>query len=183
MNFHTFVRQSSCAILLSLLFLIKGCYLFNRNSADIPPEFPGRSEIGSLGDVDPDWPFYTLDGEEKTFKSYENKVIFLTIWATECKECQSALPGIQQLYDSMMGEKVVFILLSDEDNNTLREFVEISGLTVPVYMYKDELQDVLKIPKVPTTYIIDRQGSIVFSHFGAARWDDITTRKFLRELQ
>ena len=183
MNPRTSVRQSSCAILLSLLFLINSCYLFKMNPVDDTPELPERSEIGSLGAVDYDWSLYTLDGTEMTLRDYENKVIFMTIWASWCGASQSVLPGIQRLYDSMMGEKVVFMLLSQEDGDTLREFAETSGVTVPVFMYKNELPDELQTIETPTTYIIDRHGSLVFSYIGAAKWDDLTTRKFLRELQ
>jgi thiol-disulfide isomerase/thioredoxin len=179
---HSSQRDTFCLCFLFLFVLMIDCYLFQMNPSKNPPEFPERSEIQSLGDVDLAWPFYTLDGEEKTFKDYENKVIFLNIWATWCGACQSELPGIQRLYDSMTGEKVVFMLLSDEGDSTLREFVETSGLTVPVFTYKNELTVELKIVEIPTTYIIDRHGSIVFKHIGAAKWDDIMTRKFFREL-
>jgi thiol-disulfide isomerase/thioredoxin len=170
-------------LLLLGAFLCSSCFVFTKRYWSDPPTFPDSSELKSMGTLDEDWVFYTLNGEEKSFEDFKGKVVFLTVWATWCSACQSELPGIQRLYDSMMGEKVIFMLLSNEGDSTLREFVETSGLTVPVYMYKDELQDVLKTPVVPRTYIIDRQGSIVFSHFGAARWEDLTTRKFLRELQ
>ncbi|UCE18592.1 MAG: TlpA family protein disulfide reductase [Gemmatimonadota bacterium] len=183
MSTHTFVKRSPCAVLLSLIFLINSCYLFKTNPAGDPPEFPERSEIMSQGVVDYEWSFFTLDGEEKTLKDYANIVIFMTIWATRCEDCLSELPSIQTLYDSMMGENVVFMLLSDEEEDSLIEFVETNGLNVPVYTYKNELPDVLKAIETPSTYIIDRHGSIVFKHIGAAKWDGLTTRKFLRELQ
>ena len=183
MSSHSFARQSASTIFLSLLLLINGCYLFSMNKVNIPPEFPELSKIRSLGDVDFELTMYTLNGEEKAFKDFENKVIFLTVWATWCDACLSILPGVQRLYDLMSGENVSFLLLSAEDESTLQEFVETSGLTVPVNTYKNVLPVQLKTEETPTTFIINRRGSIVFKHIGAAKWDDLTTRKFLRELQ
>jgi peroxiredoxin len=183
MNNRTSFRQLSCVIVLSFFFLTSGCYLLKTNPADDTPDFPERTEIESLGTVDYDWSFYTLDGTDRTLRDYEDTVIFMTIWESGFGPCRLVLPGIQRLYDSMMGENVVFMLLSPENGDTLREFVERSGLTVPVYTYRNGLPDELQTVETPSTYIIDRHGSLVFSYIGAAKWDNLTTRRFLRELQ
>ena len=157
--------------------------MFKMNRGELPPKFPERSEIESLGSVDYGWSFYALDATEQSLRDYENKVVFITVWSTQCSVCQSLLPGIQRLYDSMRGENIIFVLLSRENRGTLQNFIETSGLTVPVYFYENELPVGLKIEETPTTFISDRHGSIVFKHVGAAKWDDLTTRIFLRELQ
>jgi hypothetical protein len=35
---------------------------------------------------------------------------------------------------------------------------------------------------IPATYILDRQGVVVFQHIGAATWDTDRVRSFLRSL-
>ena len=176
-------RQTFCVIILSLIVINSSCYVFSTRPSEIPPEFPDPDQLTPLGDVDVEWSFLTLDGKEKRLKEFEKKVIFLTIWATWCGACRSEMPGVQRLYDSMQGENVAFVLLSKEDESTIRDFMHMNDYTFPVFRYTNRLPDALRTAAFPTTYIIDQYGSVVFSHIGVAKWNDLTTKNFLRGLQ
>jgi peroxiredoxin len=178
-NPHSAVSHSAFALLLGMLMLSSGCFVFTKEYWTDPPEFPKSSELKSLGKVDGGWTFFTLDGIETSFRDFEGKAMFLIVWATGCGSCQSELPGVQRLYDSMKDTGVAFLLLSEEDGGTVQEFIETQGYTFPAYVYEGKLPDVLRTDTLPTTYIIDRQGGIVFSHAGTARWDDPSCKHFL----
>jgi hypothetical protein len=59
--------------------------------------------------------------------------------------------------------------------------VERRPLNLPLYVATD-VPDVFEGHGVPTTTIIDRQGTVVFRHSGAARWDGEACLDFLRDL-
>ena len=135
-----------------------------------------------MGNLDYDWTFYSLDGGENSFRDFEGQVIFLTLWATRFGTCQSEMPGLQRLYDSMWDTGVAFLLLSEQEGNMVQEFMDTNGYTFPTYVYEKKLPDVLRTDTCPTTFIIDRKGSIVFSHVGTARWDAQECKHFLYHL-
>lgn len=169
-------------ILLCAVVLSCGCFLFTKRYWSDPPAFPKGSEMESMGTLDYDWTFSTLDGQENSFGDFEGRVVFITIWATWCGTCQSQLPGLQRLYDSMWDTGVAFLLLSEQDGKTVQEFMGTNGYTVPAYVYEKKLPDVLRTDTPPATFIIDRKGSIVFSHIGTARWDAQECKHFLYHL-
>ena len=167
------------ALLLGLLVLSSGCFVFTKKYWADPPEFPRTSELTSLGKVESEWTFSALDGTEMTFRDFEGKVIFLTIWATSSRSSRSELPSVQRLYDSMKDTGIAFLILSEEDGGTVLEFIETKGYTIPAYIYEGKLPAVLRTDVLPTAYVIDCQGDVVFRHAGSTRWDDPSCKHFL----
>ena len=113
---------------------------------------------------------------------FKGKVVFMNFWATWCRPCGAEKPTIQNLYNYLKNEDVVFLLISNEKKETVQAFVEKRKFTFPVYLYKDDLPNVLKSPGIPATFILDRDGVIVFKHVGLAKWDDESCWSFLRGL-
>ena len=142
-----------------------------------PPPFPQEE---SLADVE--WKFQSLDGEETSLSAFEGKVLFVNLWATWCGPCVVEMPSIQRLYEQFPQEDVAFLLVSDERPDVVEEFVQEKGWELPLYVSKDEKPSAFKTLGIPATFILDREGRIVFRHVGSAAWDDESTVRFLTEL-
>lgn len=148
-----------------------------------PPQFPEPSELSTIGTADYSWSYRTLDGKEIMFSDSKGKVIFINFWATWCGPCKAEMPNIQSLYDSLKNKDIVFILVSDEDEETVRKFLDKSQYTFPVYLRDKELPEVFETRGIPATFIISRGGNVVFKHVGAAKWDDESSLSFIRSLK
>ncbi len=146
------------------------------------PKFPSLTEESDFGKVDYNWSIHTLEGEEVQLSKFEDRVVFLNLWATWCKPCRIEMPGIQNLYDELKDEDVVFLLASNENEETVRGFMKNEPYSFPVYLFGEDLPDVFKTRGIPATFIIDRNGKIVFKHMGAAKWDDESCLRFIRSL-
>lgn len=62
-------------------------------------------------------------GTDASLKGLHGKVVVLEFWATWCSNCVKAIPHFNELADSLKGEPVQFIAVTDEDEKTVRAFL------------------------------------------------------------
>lgn len=144
---------------------------------------PAGPEVKTQGKADASWVLRTLDNQEVRLADFEGRVVFLNVWATWCRPCLVEMPGIQNLYEEFKGEGVVFLLVTTESPDHVRRFVTRQKWQLPVYTAPDDVPEVFASESIPTTFILNRRGEIVFKHVGAARWDTDECRRFLRGLR
>jgi len=141
------------------------------------PELPLR---------DPDlyaWSVVDLDGNEVEMSAYSGKVLFLNVWATWCAPCRLELPNIQRLYDAMKErDDVAVVLVSKEEPETVRAFLEENRYSFPTYLAADDVPGPLRPRGIPATFILSPEGKIAYAHTGAAAWDTDKTKDFLGAL-
>lgn len=135
-----------------------------------------------LGAADWRWTLKKLDGEEISFSQFRRKVIFLNVWATWCGPCRREMPEIEALQESLRGENIEFVLVSEEELDPVKEFVAAEGLSTPVYISASPLPEVFESRGIPATFLIDPQGDVVFRRTSAAGWNNDTCRDYLRAL-
>jgi thiol-disulfide isomerase/thioredoxin len=126
-----------------------------------------------------------LKGNTLDFNELKGKVIFLNLWATWCGPCRMEMPSIQNLYNTIDQEKVVFVMLSldtEENHNKVIKYVSDKQFSFPVYVPESALTDQLKVPSIPTTFIIGKDGKIKSKKVGTAKYDTDKFREFLNEL-
>jgi len=126
-----------------------------------------------------------LNGTIVDFKTFKGKTIFLNMWATWCGPCRFEMPSIQKLYDQVDQDKIVFVMLSlDQDNSVEKvvNFVKEKEYTFPVYLPKGYLPDQLQVRTIPTTFVISPEGKIAAQEIGAANYDTDEFKTFLEGL-
>ena len=123
-----------------------------------------------------------LKGRAVSLADYKGKPVFVTFWATWCRFCTGEMPSIQKLYDSMKGEDVVFLMISNEDGGKVRPFLEKNRYTLPALLQEGALPAVYRTEGIPATFILDKQGKIARKQVGAMDWDNDEIRKLLRDL-
>ncbi|MGH9861578.1 MAG: TlpA family protein disulfide reductase [Candidatus Acidiferrales bacterium] len=152
-----------------------------RNACPAPSAEPARAN--DLGAADYDWRLTALDGRELSLGEFQDKVVFLNVWATWCGPCRREMPAIQRLHDSVSGDGVALVLVSEEDAAEVRAYVEKGKYTFPVYLSAGAVPKMFNTGTIPATYVINPQGRVVFEHIGAAAWDSDVCQSFLRALQ
>jgi len=120
----------------------------------------------------PDQTLTSADDAEFELSSLRGSVVLLDFWATWCKPCRFALPAYAKLYEKYgdSGLKVIAISV-DHDATALTHYLRKNP--VPFTILKDpkgRLAQQMGVTKMPTTFLIDREGKIevFFPGFGTS---------------
>lgn len=136
-----------------------------------------------VDNVDYNFQLKNLNGETVSLESFKGKVIFLNIWATWCAPCIAEMPDIQSLYDKIDKENIVFVMLSiDSSEEKAKKFIEKKGFTFPTYMAASRVPDLFRVPTIPTTFVINKNGQVASKNVGMANYDKKSFQEFLERL-
>lgn len=188
-NKHLFIGIGAGAVLTIALIFLAGYVLYltmapspEKMEAMLrPPEFPSNQQVSVYDQIE-GWSVRSLEGTEVELSQFKGRVVFVNFWATWCKPCVTEMPSIQSLYNHLKHEGVVFLLISEEKEETVQDFVDEKRYSFPVYLCAADRPPAFKSRGIPATFILDRDGEIVFKHVGSAKWDDKSCRSFLRGL-
>lgn len=145
------------------------------------PRAERETKLVTLKDSDYQWAYQDLEGTLESFSSLKGEVIFLNYWATWCPPCIAEMPNIQALYDQM-GDKVRFVLLSQESPDVIQAFMDKNAYRLPVFRPMGNPPAVFQSRAIPATYVIDPDGRIVVQKTGSARWDSQEFINYLESL-
>lgn len=132
--------------------------------------------------MDYDWTVRDLEGQPFDMAETRGKVLFLNFWATWCPPCVAEMPSIQRLYDHLQGEGIAFVLVTNEEPEPVRQFLERHDYTMPVYVAGGPVPRGLQPRAIPTTYIVGPDGKVMLKHTGAMEWDAPRVTEFLENL-
>lgn len=126
----------------------------------------------TYGQEAPDFALPLTDGSEaKLSEILEDKeVVVLNVFASWCIPCKEEFPEMENAYRKYRDKMEIIAVTGDPDDtmDTMIEYKEDHGLSFPVGV-KNESIESLKVGGFPTTYIIDRNGKIVYSQASAFR--------------
>ena len=101
---------------------------------------------------------------------YREKTLFINFWATWCKPCLEEMPSIQKSQDILKNESIVFLLASNETAEQIEKFKNEHKYSFN-YVRVANVEE-LNIMALPTTFIFNPDGELVFSEMGYREWDD-----------
>jgi thiol-disulfide isomerase/thioredoxin len=132
-----------------------------------------------------DFQLHDLNGNPVDFKTFKGKVVFLNLWATWCGPCRSEMPSIQKLYNESDQSKIAFVMLSLDENKfvgKVKKYVEEKQFNFPVYMQSGRLTSQLNVDVIPTTFVIDKNGSIAVKEIGMKNYNTAKFKRFIEKL-
>ncbi len=136
-----------------------------------------------LSEEDLSFSLLNVKGEQVQLKELVGKVIFMNIWASWCPPCVHEMPTIQSLYDVVKNEEdIEVVLLSmDEAPEKAIMFLRSRKLKMPNYFPTSALPDVFNSEGLPTTFVISKEGQIIYKKEGAADYSASVFKKWLIE--
>lgn len=116
-----------------------------------------------------DFTLRDLEGKKVALKDYRGKVVLINIWATWCGPCRQEIPDLIKLrnkyYDK--GFEVLGVVVSSKEED-VRKMVKEFKINYPVLFGTEKaLKPFGKIPSIPRTFILNRDGEIVEDFTGS----------------
>lgn len=138
-----------------------------------------------VGDRFPDIAFTSTDGRSRSITDLRGKVVMVHFWGSWCPPCLRELPTLETLQRILLdktGDDVTLVLLQlREPISTAREWAERQGVTgLPladsgasteddtflVTASGEQIPDRDLARMFPSSYVLDRNGIVLFSHTG-----------------
>lgn len=120
----------------------------------------------------------TLDGEFLALDELKGSVVLLDFWATWCKPCHLAVPGLRSL--AKKRDKAPFELISistDSDQEKLKLFIDENRMNWPqVWDERGEIARDYGVTSYPTYVVIDHEGVVVYRSSGWGSSKDMEIR-------
>jgi thiol-disulfide isomerase/thioredoxin len=129
-----------------------------------------------------DFTLKDMQGADVTLSDYAGNVILLDFWATWCAPCRIEIPGFIEMVNDYGDRGFVVLGVSiDDAPDALQLYAEELGMNYPV-LIGDGRDDIKTsygpLIGFPTSFIIDRNGTICHKHTGYAPKD-----AFVREIE
>lgn len=122
----------------------------------------------------------SLDGDRFTLSSYTGRAVAFLFVGAHCSACREALPRYNKLYPNALKAGVQLVLVSVDDIDETRAFVEESIVDVPVLIaphgHNPFMKD-YKIAGTPSYCLISAEGVVQSSGFAIANsseWKALT---------
>jgi thiol-disulfide isomerase/thioredoxin len=149
---------------LALVLLLSGCH-FKPAGPELVSETTPKVISGQLDIALPTHP----SGETYKLAAHRGQVVLIDVWATWCEPCRDALPLYQDLATEFgpRGLEVVTINV-DADAAPIAPFLKEAKVNLPVLRDPDAhfVEPNLKVKMMPTTFLIDKKGTVRFVHEG-----------------
>lgn len=105
------------------------------------------------------------NNEEKKLSDFRNgKPTFIIYWASWCSDCRKQLPDVEKLYKEYKDKvNFVFVNVVDGERENVKQakaYIKESNFTFDYYKSTDNAIDVMKVKKIPTKFIADKNGKI-----------------------
>lgn len=125
-----------------------------------------------------------MQGQQQSLLDYRGNIVLVQFWATYCTPCRTEMPTMNRLLDKMRGKafRIVTVNMA-EPKDQVRRFLDEVPVKFPVLL--DENDATLgrwKVFAAPANFILDKDGEIIYTLYGAIEWDNEEMVKRLSEL-
>ena len=135
----------------------------------------------------PELALLNIQGERRDLEDYKGSVLLVNFWATWCPPCVKELPSIAKARELLSDEPFdVLVINVGEDKTQIEDFLRtrLGGVLNLEVLVDDNLVAVKdwKVRALPTTYIVDHTGRVVYSAMGEHDFSEAVVIDKIREL-
>ncbi|MCP4407577.1 MAG: TlpA family protein disulfide reductase [Gammaproteobacteria bacterium] len=122
----------------------------------------------------PDFVLTDFDGNTHRLSDYRGKVLIVNFWATWCPPCREEMPSMQRAWEKLQQQNILMLAINvGEDEDTIFQFTANYPVDFPLLMDLDsKVVSAWPVRGLPTTFVVDPQGRLVYRAIGGREWDD-----------
>lgn len=127
-----------------------------------------------------------MDGKRHALEDYRGKVVLINFWATWCPPCVREMPSMERLYQAL-GDEPFVVLAVNQWENTDHVFAFMGQIDVfpsfPILFDPDSaVSEAFGVKGLPTSFLLDRDGRVVYRAVGGREFDHPEILQLIREL-
>lgn len=130
----------------------------------------------------PDFALRSLEGQNLRLSEFRGEVVMINFWASWCGACRQAMPALNELDEKYRRAGLVLLSINIDDETQRAEQMAL-GLKIRFPVLRDEQKAVSRLYQadtMPLTVLVDREGTVRYSHVGYNLGDE---RKYISELR
>ena len=106
--------------------------------------------------------------ESIELNKYKGKIVYMDFWASWCPPCLESLPFLESLHKNLPEEEFKIIAINiDEEKNQAESFLKDHPISyLNLYDPEGSIGKKLRVQNMPTAFLIDRDGNVLFKHSG-----------------
>ena len=137
----------------------------------------GGSEFSLLtklnGTPAPDFKLLDADEKEHTLAEYKGKPVIVNFWATWCPPCRKEIPSMNRAWHKIKDEGIAMIAINvGESADEVFAFTAEYPIDFTVLLDNSgQVSSSWPIRGLPTTFILDTDGNLVYQAVGGREWD------------
>lgn len=128
-----------------------------------PPPPPPLLAVGAVA---PDWELKTPGGRKVSLRSLRGNIVVMDFWATWCGPCKLAMPAVQKLHEKFDGEPVRVFGINCWESGDPAKYMKEKNYTYGLLLEADEVAAAYKVSGIPTFYVIDSKGRVLYASSG-----------------
>ena len=109
-------------------------------------------------------------GQPVKVADFKGKYVLISYFQTWCGTCIHELPGIEALQQIVGKDKLQVLMISDEGMEKIKRFKEHFNPALSYYQSDKSLHE-MSIRVFPTTYLLNKEGQVIFSKLEAYDWN------------
>lgn len=130
-----------------------------------------REEPALVDKPAPEFSAATMDGQTVSLADFRGqKNVVVSFWASWCGPCKLEMPALIKFYKTNHNASSDFEILAisiDEDTKDATNFAAAQKLNFPVLLDpKQRVADAYQVEGIPTIYVIDKNGKIIYGRQG-----------------
>ena len=119
-------------------------------------------------------------------KNLTSKVLVINFWATWCPPCRREMSSLERLYQATKDKnvEVLAVNIGEDIDNVFAFMGELESMPNFQILFNPEgdMMETWRVQGLPTTYIIDKKGMIVYKAIGGRQFDHPDILKIINSL-
>tara|TARA_B100001059_G_C17360167_1_gene344720 strand:- start:15 stop:557 length:543 start_codon:yes stop_codon:yes gene_type:complete len=116
-----------------------------------------------------------LNDEYVNVENYKGSYILINFWATWCAPCVKEIPSLNNLYNKFKYKKNFKMIAINigQSKEAVKKFLLDKSLPIEFTVLLDEKMELSNwnVQAIPTTFLVDEKGRIIYKVEGEKEWD------------